>query len=766
MQIKWTRRCLVLQNIEALIFISCLLIMNHCLAIDSIELSIQQILIDQSLSQPEVDGIKSNSSSKQSGQLLRQLKLDQLRLSLDLSSTPVKLQFDLTTLDLPQPFKQISTLSMECNDFLFDQKNLQCIQGMLSLKGFIADEITSAQFSFNYDLVNNNVNISINNANVGTGHVSISFVMHDSHWQTNFQIEQVAYRYLSQYLEAYLPKNKNSGVLESLGGSVSFSGQGSGMLYSDSNNETQFNLDNVQAKGQFDNVQYQYGEDLAEKLALKFDLAIHLMKKNNQFAKAKELKKYKVSLTIDALSGELIQNDLYVVLNGKERLRVNLTYEPQAINILLFDLSSKGLFSINSHARLSLNNETTLDSLAAEIKINDLIKFNQAYLNNILSGTDYEELQIEGAITADINKKINDIKLNATFNAFSLAFEESFSLIDLNGNLHWDNSSKKPRDTSASMSKIAWQELTLNQLPLGASEFEFITHNDYLQLIKESDIPIFDGALHINSLEISQIFPETNVLFDINPITDTLKHHSQKKNEGLTLTIDGLIKPVSLSLVSGHFLWPLLDGTLSALIPSTTYNEKQLTVGGAMMLKLFDGVIIIKDLIVDEPLQDYAQLFANIDLNNLNLESLTKTYNFGEIQGRVEGKLSGLELSAWEPVAFDAYVRTPENDKSSHRISQRAIDNLSSLGGASGLLSRSFLRFFETFRYDKIGLSCKLKNNICRMSGVEPKGDSYYIVKGGGIPRIDVMGFQRQVNWKVLTSRLKAIQLANEAVIE
>ncbi|NOQ79559.1 MAG: C4-dicarboxylate ABC transporter, partial [Gammaproteobacteria bacterium] len=102
----------------------------------------------------------------------------------------------------------------------------------------------------------------------------------------------------------------------------------------------------------------------------------------------------------------------------------------------------------------------------------------------------------------------------------------------------------------------------------------------------------------------------------------------------------------------------------------------------------------------------------------------------------------------------------------SHRISQRAIDNLSSLGGASGLLSRSFLSFFETFRYDKIGLSCKLKNNTCHMSGVEAKGDSYYIVKGGGIPRIDVMGFQKLVNWQVLTSRLKAIQHANEAIIE
>jgi len=119
-----------------------------------------------------------------------------------------------------------------------------------------------------------------------------------------------------------------------------------------------------------------------------------------------------------------------------------------------------------------------------------------------------------------------------------------------------------------------------------------------------------------------------------------------------------------------------------------------------------------------------------------------------------------------QPVAFNAYIRTPENDRSSHKISQRAIDNLSSLGGTSGLLSRSFLSFFETFRYDKIGLSYRLKNNTCLMSGVEEKGNGYYIVKGGGIPRIDVMGFQKHVNWQVLTSRLKAIQHANEAVIQ
>ena len=52
------------------------------------------------------------------------------------------------------------------------------------------------------------------------------------------------------------------------------------------------------------------------------------------------------------------------------------------------------------------------------------------------------------------------------------------------------------------------------------------------------------------------------------------------------------------------------------------------------------------------------------------------------------------------------------------------------------------------------------------MLGVEKKGAGYYIVKGGGIPRIDVVGFQNKVNWEVLLNRLKAIQYANQAVIE
>ena len=101
-------------------------------------------------------------------------------------------------------------------------------------------------------------------------------------------------------------------------------------------------------------------------------------------------------------------------------------------------------------------------------------------------------------------------------------------------------------------------------------------------------------------------------------------------------------------------------------------------------------------------------------------------------------------------------------------ISQKAVDNISNLGGAgiSGALSRSFLRFFEEFGYDRIGISCRLENGICEMGGVGPADGGYYLVKGGGIPRIDIVGFNRNTDWNVLLGKLKQIAAGVSPVVE
>jgi hypothetical protein len=158
-------------------------------------------------------------------------------------------------------------------------------------------------------------------------------------------------------------------------------------------------------------------------------------------------------------------------------------------------------------------------------------------------------------------------------------------------------------------------------------------------------------------------------------------------------------------------------------------------------------------------------------MRNLDLEAVTGTFSFGMITGRLHADVRNLELFRWAPVRFDTRLYTPPGDKSRHLISQRAVKNLSNIGGSGGgvaaALQSGFLRFFENFRYSRLGLSCRLENEICEMDGIEPqKGDAYYIVKGSGLPRIDIIGNAHRVSWKRLVSQLVAIQESGGPIVQ
>jgi hypothetical protein len=161
-------------------------------------------------------------------------------------------------------------------------------------------------------------------------------------------------------------------------------------------------------------------------------------------------------------------------------------------------------------------------------------------------------------------------------------------------------------------------------------------------------------------------------------------------------------------------------------------------------------------------------LNAELEFKDLDLEILTRTFSFGKITGKLEGVIRALQLEDWTPVAFDARFATPEDDDSRHRISQKAVDNISNLGGAgvSGALSRGFLSFFEDFGYKRLGISCRLANGVCEMSGVRPAENGYYLVEGGGIPRISIKGYNRQTDWQLLLDQLRAISAPESPVVD
>ncbi|MCK4842019.1 MAG: hypothetical protein KAT04_09060 [Methylococcales bacterium] len=73
------------------------------------------------------------------------------------------------------------------------------------------------------------------------------------------------------------------------------------------------------------------------------------------------------------------------------------------------------------------------------------------------------------------------------------------------------------------------------------------------------------------------------------------------------------------------------------------------------------------------------------------------------------------------------------------------------------LYQKVFYVFFDTFGYDRLGFGCYLHQGVCQLMGVEATEQGYYIIKGGGIPGIDVVAYNLRVNWNVLMQRLSRI---------
>jgi hypothetical protein len=163
-------------------------------------------------------------------------------------------------------------------------------------------------------------------------------------------------------------------------------------------------------------------------------------------------------------------------------------------------------------------------------------------------------------------------------------------------------------------------------------------------------------------------------------------------------------------------------------------------------------------------------MFADVRARNLDLSLVTNTFEVGSITGRLEADILGMHLFAWSPIEFDARLATPSGDKSRHRISARAVSSLSNVGGGGGgvvaALQSGVLKFFDEYSYDKLGIRCRLKNDVCLMAGIAPAGMGYYIVKGAGLPRIDIIGTAGRVDWPQLLSGIEAATSGEGPVVQ
>ncbi len=365
------------------------------------------------------------------------------------------------------------------------------------------------------------------------------------------------------------------------------------------------------------------------------------------------------------------------------------------------------------------------------------------YLQPFLIGTVLDSLETQGWVNGRIEfaagqAKVVQLKLS------DLHLDDSkkrFAFYGLNGAVNWQVG---PADNS--VTQLRWAGGNAYRLDLGAAELRLLTIGGDVRLLEPVRIPVLDGRLDVRRFELAAAgTPATRVSFD------------------------GALSPIGMEGLSRALGWPVFGGTLSGGVPTLEYRDGTLTVGGTLVANVFDGRVEVDKLRLEQPFGVLPRLSAEMKLRRIDLESATSAFSFGRIEGRLDGDVKNLRLLKWQPVAFDGRLYSTPNDDTRHRISQRAIENISNLGGAGagGVLSRGFLRFFDDFAYDRIALGCRLQEGVCSMSGLEPhRSGGYYIVKGKLVPRIDVIGFATRVNWDRFVKQLKSATKSEGPVIK
>ncbi len=393
--------------------------------------------------------------------------------------------------------------------------------------------------------------------------------------------------------------------------------------------------------------------------------------------------------------------------------------------------------ALQARGSAAFADDASLARLDMEISSRDMTPLRERYLSGWLGLFGLGEVGLQGAM--DLTVQVRDGVLsqaNAVLRGVDLGDPgERFVFNGLQGDVRYSAGAPV-------RSELRWSSGKLYGLDFDASRLPFESVGGLLKFREDAVVPVMGGRMTFRDLVIRP--PQGDAGADIR----------------FALVLDD----IDFGRVSKALGLPAFQGRLSGTIPKAHYANERVDFDGGLSMQLFDGRVAFSSLALERPFGSAPSLSADIAFEDLDLLRLTEVLDFGSITGRVGGHINGLRLVDWTPVAFDARFETRNRAGSKQRISQRAVQNISSVGDASFVssLQGKLIGLFNDFGYRRIGIACRLVNEVCQMSGLQDSHDSqannsFTIVQGAGIPGLTVVGFNRQVDWPTLVERLSAV---------
>lgn len=433
---------------------------------------------------------------------------------------------------------------------------------------------------------------------------------------------------------------------------------------------------------------------------------------------------FDLSINNQLIKGEGLFKDIYIFFDDYpisivSNNNLDTLFKPIKAHLLITTLEAISFDILMANG--------TVNNPLISFKIDDLNKFYRGFLSSYVEINGVDDLVISGLTHGRLKVENNKI-MQATLNFKDLNMQipsKKILLDNFSAKIDWQDQGEWKT------SLMRWDSVLLAGMPFNKSELTLESIGQQVKLKKNTRLPVFDGNIIINNLLLQEIFsPEVSIDFD------------------------GELSPISIALITEKMGWPIMTGSLSGKIPGMSKKGQSITFDGFLDLKVFDGDMQISDLSIERLFGVAPVVAGDIKFQLLNLQQITSTFDFGEITGLVDGYVNELRITNWKADRLDAYIHSVKSKEVKQTISQKAIDSISSLGGIQGALSRSFLRFFDYFKYKKIGIGCKLRNAICEMSGLKSSKESYQLIEGKGLPSINIMGFKRFIDWEVFLDRL------------
>jgi hypothetical protein len=613
-------------------------------------------------------------------------------------------------LELPDAYGSLDGLHLECPALRRGGASWECADGKLMLEDSpLQAQHAGWQGSYR---PGGELRLVIPRLSVGQGAVALELMSNDGAWSARVEPYRVSLLRLATLSPAV-----------ELPAGWQLSGRASGVLKLQGDDAALAGLD---AELVFDQVSYASpdGTQAAEKLILKADLSGRV--KGAAWA---------FDARLGWPRGALYSEPLFLDADqGPVDARLTGSWEPLGQRLVLdgwsVELAKTAYVSGTGRFEAGEMRDLTVAAHSEEAG-----RLYQRLLQPFLIGSAADDMDVVGRVGLALHFDEQGIE-QAGLELNRVGVEDRrgrFSLERSNGSVAWDRGAGVP------VSRLDVSGASLYRIPIGRFGVRAAFSGDRIELLEPIVVPVLGGEVALDSFQMSGALAA-----GARP----------------TWKASASLRDVSLEQLTQVLEWPPFGGVVSGKLREMRYADQVFTIGGGLDFSAFDGDVRVDDLSIQDPLGSVPILRANATLRGLSLEALTQTFSFGLIEGRLDGDLQDLQLVGWQPAYFSLHLYTSPGSDARRRISQRAVENLTELGsGIPAGLSSTVLQVFDQFRYNSIDLRVSLDGEVALLDGLARPDGGYYLVKGAGLPRIDVIGRNRSVAWRDLVKRLQQIQV-------